>query len=199
MPALIPTNFEGRVTWLGTVEEGAGLCARPFDTLEIGWGGPKGEAHAGQTRRSCSRVVSQHPKGTEIANTRMLSILSAEELAEIAADCALEEIDPALLGATLVLEGIPDFTHIPPSARLQGPDGVTLVVDMENRPCHLPSREIEAVHPGHGKPFKSSARGKRGVTAWVERPGVLRRGDVMRLHIPDQRVWAHLEIARSEG
>lgn len=198
MPALKPTAFEGRITWLGRVE-GTGLCARSVDMLEVGWDGPVGEAHAGRTRPSCERVVSQHPKGTEIANTRAFSVLSAEELAEVAAACALESLDPALLGASLVLEGIPDFTHIPPSARLQGPDGVTLVVDMENRPCQLPAREIEAAHPGHGKPFKPAARGKRGVTAWVERPGALRLGDMLRLHIPDQRAWAHLEAARGES
>lgn len=198
MPALKSTAYEGSITWLGRVE-GSGLCAQSVDALEIGWDGPVGEAHAGRTRSSCSRVLSQHPKGTEIANTRALSVLSVEELAEIAASCALETLDPALLGATLVISGIPDFTHIPPSARLQGPDGVTLVVDMENRPCQLPAREIEAAHPGHGKPFKPAARGKRGVTAWVERPGVLRLGDTLRLHIPDQRAWAHLEAARGES
>ena len=89
----------------------------------------------------------------------------------------------------LVLEGIPDFTHLPPSSRLQGPDGVTLVVDMENLPCQEPAATIEKALPGQGKRFKSAASGKRGVTAWVEREGVLRLGDVVTLHVPAQRVW----------
>jgi hypothetical protein len=50
-----------------------------------------------------------------------------------------------VFGATMVLRGIPDFTRIPPSSRLQDEDsGTTLTVDMENRPCHLVSKEIEA-------------------------------------------------------
>jgi MOSC domain-containing protein YiiM len=45
---------------------------------------------------------------------------------------------------------------------------------------------------GMGKTFKSAAKGKRGVTAWVEREGTLRIGDQMRLHMPQQRAWAPL-------
>jgi hypothetical protein len=73
---------------------------------------------------------------------------------------------------------------------LQGPDGVTLVVDMENLPCQEPAVTIEKALPGQGKGFKRAAEGKRGVTAWVEREGVLRLGDVVRLHIPAQKPWA---------
>jgi hypothetical protein len=84
---------------------------------------------------------------------------------------------PIVFGATMVLRGIPDFTRIPPSSRLQDEDsGTTLTVDMENRPCHLVSREIEALHPGCGKAFKPAATGRRGVTAWVEREGEIRLG-----------------------
>ncbi|MBE9637305.1 MOSC domain-containing protein [Salipiger mangrovisoli] len=197
MPALIPTSFSARITWLGQVPvEGDSIRSQAVETLELGWAGPEGERHAGRTRPSCSRVTSQHPRGTEIANVRQLAVMSAEEIAEIARTLGLSELDPQLAGATLVLEGIPDFSHLPPSSRLQGPDGVTLVVDMENRPCNLPAREIESEHVGHGKAFKAAAKGKRGVTAWVERPGRLTLGDEMRLHVPDQRVWAHLKAVR---
>ena len=60
---------------------------------------------------------------------------------------------------------------------------------MQNRPCNLPAREIEIDHPTHGKPFKAAAKGKRGVTAWVEREGTFRVGDAVTLHVPDQRAW----------
>jgi hypothetical protein len=73
---------------------------------------------------------------------------------------------------------------------------VTLVIDMENRPCHLPAKPIDAEGPGNGKAFKAAAVGRRGVTAWVEREGVLSVGDELRLHIPDQPVWPHLDAAR---
>ena len=91
-----------------------------------------------------------------------------------------------------MIEGIPDFTFVPPNARLQGENGVTLVVDVENGPCNLPAREIEKDAPGTGLSFKAAAKDRRGVCAWVEREGQLSVGDTLRLHIPAQRSWAHL-------
>ena len=198
MPALKPTDFTATVRWIGRVPlEGEAILSAVTDRLELGFDGPMGERHSGRTRPSCSRVTTQYPRGTEIANVRQMSVLSTEELTAIASDMGLDAIDPVWLGATLVIEGIPDFTWVPPSSRLQGPGGVTLIVDMENRPCHLPAREIEAVHPGKGKAFKSAAQNRRGVTAWVERPGTLGLGDILRLHVPDQPVWAHQDAARA--
>lgn len=197
MPALIATKFTGRITWLGTVpDRAAGLPSQPAESLVASFAGPEGEDHGGLTRPSCSRVLTQYPeRGTEIRNVRQFSILSAEEIAQIAEAMGLDSLDPALMGATMVIEGIPDFTHIPPSSRLQAGSGATLTVDMENQPCQLPAREIEKVEPGHGKRFKPSARERRGVTAWVEREGVFRLGDEVRLHIPQQRGWSHLDEA----
>lgn len=198
MPALKPTDFTATVRWIGRVPlEGAAILSVAADRLELGFDGPMGERHSGRTRPSCSRVTTQYPRGTEIANVRQLSVLSTEELTAIATDMGLDAIDPVWLGATLVIEGIPDFTWVPPSSRLQGPGGVTLIVDMENRPCHLPAREIDAIHPGKGKAFKSAAQNRRGVTAWVERPGTLGLGDILRLHVPDQPVWPHQDAARA--
>lgn len=201
MPALKPTDFTARITWLGHVPGALGdtLRAEPADHLVLSLDGPAGEAHAGRTRPSCSRVLAQHPeRGTTIANVRQLTVLSAEELALIAADAGLERIDPVWLGASMVIEGIPGFTHVPPSSRLQGPDRTTLVMDMENRPCVLPGREIDKDRPGHGPRFKQAATNRRGVTAWVERAGTLRVGDPLVLHIPDQPAWPHLARARAE-
>lgn len=193
MPALIPTDFAARITWLGRVaDREAGLQARPVESLALSFAGPEGEAHAGLTRPACSRVSALYPRDTPIRNTRQLSILSAEELAEAAAAMGLDALDPAWLGASLVVEGLPDFSHVPPSSRLQGPDGVTLVVDMENRPCQYPAQVIEGHRPGKGRAFKPAAKGRRGVTAWVEREGRLALGDSLRLFIPDQPAWAHL-------
>jgi hypothetical protein len=197
MAALKPTAFAGTVTWLGTVaDREAALASAPRESLRLTFAGPEGEAHGGLTRPSCSRVIGQYPRGTTIRNVRQLSVLSAEDLGAIAAAMDLPALDPALVGATLVLRGLPDLTHLPPSARLIGEGGAAIVVDMENRPCQLPARPIEAAHPGHGARFKAAAAGRRGVTAWVEREGTLTLGERMVLHVPDQPAWAHLDAAR---
>jgi hypothetical protein len=197
MAALKPTSFIGTITWLGRVSDrDAALESAAVAEIMVRFAGPEGESHGGLTRPSCSRVLGQYNRNTEIRNTRQLSILGAEDLAEIAAAMGLDQLDPALLGASMVIAGIPDFSHVPPSSRLQADGGATLVVDMENRPCTLPARPIENLHPGFGKAFKPAASGKRGITAWVEAEGMLRVGAQIRLHIPDQPVWAHLASAR---
>ncbi|MDI3336523.1 MOSC domain-containing protein [Defluviimonas aestuarii] len=191
MPALIPTEHHATVTWLGYVphRKEAAIETRALDQMPLGWEGFAGDFHSGVTRQSCSRVVSQHPKNTEIRNVRQVSVVSAEELAEIAATLGVDAIDPAWLGASIVLSGILDFSHVPPSSRLQSENGTTLVVDMQNRPCRFPALTIGKARPGQGRDFKEAAEGKRGVTAWVERPGGLVIGDRLRLHVPDQRAW----------
>ena len=192
MPALIPTDHYATVTWLGivTTDDRSALMAEPREALTLTFEGLEGSVHGGRIRPSCSRVTAQHPRGTPIVNERQLSILSVEEMAQIAAGMGLDSLDPGRLGASIVIEGIPDFSHVPPSSRLQGPDGATLVVDMLNRPCQLPARSIESVAPGTGKRFKPAAEARRGVTAWVQREGRIALGDRLRLHIPDQRAWA---------
>jgi len=191
MPALAPTEITGEIVWIGHVpDRDASLRSSPAQDAQLTYAGIPGEEHGGLTRPACVRVRSQYPKDTEIRNVRQLSVMSAEELAEVAADCGLDGFDPSHIGASLVIRGIPDFTHLPPSSRLQFPDGSSIVVDMENRPCHLPAKVINADHPGAGDKFKAAGKGKRGVTAWVEREGRIQVGDTVRLHVPDQRAWA---------
>ena len=193
MPALVPADVTGRIAWLGHVpDRDAALASQPQATMTLTFAGPSGEAHGGLTRPSCSRVTGLYPRGTEIRNARQLSLLSLEDLSETAAALGLDALDPAWLGATMVIAGVPDLSHLPPSSRLQigAHGGPTLVVDMQNRPCHLPAPVIEAARPGHGRAFKQAAAGRRGVTAWVEREGTVALGDSVRLFVPDQRAWA---------
>lgn len=198
MPALKPTQFSAIIRYIGVVPDRKGsLASEPREAAELTFAGIDGEAHGGRTRPSCVRVQAQHPRGSEIANVRQLSVLSAEELAVIRDAMDMTFFDPAWVGASLVIEGIPALTHVPPSSRLQAPSGATLVVDMENRPCSLPAKVIEAAQPGKGKAFKTAAKGRRGVTAWVEREGRLAVGDRLTLHVPDQPVWPHLDRARA--
>ena len=192
MPALIPTEYYGTITWMGRVlnRDDQPIAAEPITEMPLSLAGYEGEFHAGLTRPSCSRVLGQYPRDTTIRNTRQLTLVSAEELAGIAAALSLPMLNPAWLGASVVVEGIPDFSHLPPGSRLQSDTGTTLTVDLMNGPCQFPAMTIEAAKPGHGKGFKPAAEGRRGLTAWVEREGTLKLGDRLRLHRPEQRAWA---------
>lgn len=191
MPALKKTDYTCEIVWLGIVtgDDRKELLSEVREALTLRFDGIEGSFHGGLTRPSCSRVTGQYEKGTEIRNERQLSIVSAEELAEIAAEMGIERVDPARLGATMVVRGLPDFSHVPPSSRLQAPSGATVVVDMENRPCQYPAKSLQHVVGEAAKGFKPAAKGKRGVTAWVAREGDVKVGDTLTLHIPDQRRW----------
>jgi hypothetical protein len=194
MSVLTPTDHVGTITWLGRVARDVGpdliIHGEAVEEMPLAFTGYEGEVHAGLTRPSCSRLLPQYPRGTTIRNTRQLSLVCAEEMAEVARSLGLERMDYAWVGASVVVSGLPDFSHIPPSSRLQTESGCTLVVDVINGPCLQPAKTIERERPGHGKAFKAAAMGRRGVVGWVEREGTLRVGDRLRLHVPSQRPWA---------
>ena len=191
MPALVATEVFAKITWVGVVPErrGAEVETECRSEIDLDWDGVVGGAHSGSNRASDSRVTQQHKRNTQIANVRQLSIVSEEEIAGIARAMNIAQFDPEWLGANLVVSGCPDFSHIPPSSRFQSENGTTLIVDMQNYPCHQIAMTIERDLPGQGKSFKQHAKGRRGLTAWVERPGQLFLGDQLRLHCPEQRAW----------
>ena len=194
MAILSPTALAGRVVWLGLVRDrAASLRSEAVDRVEARFAGFVGESHSGDLRPACSRVAALHPRGTPIRNSRQVTILSREEMAATAAAMGLPALAPEWVGANLLLEGLPDLTLLPPSARLQFDGGTTLVVDLENAPCQFPAREIEGEHPGHGAGYRRAARRRRGVTAWVEREGAIALGDSARLFVPPVRLYPPLD------
>jgi len=192
LPALRKTEFSGLIVWLG-INTDRKKTLRSVGIAEgfASFAGFEHESRSGLTRPACSRVVTQYRKDTIIRNTRQFAMISAEELAIIAAKMGVESLDPAWLGTSIMLEGIPDFSHLPPASRLISANGTSLCIDMENRPCNLPAKVINEDLPEKGAAFKRAAKGLRGVTAWVEAEGMLRVGDLLTLHVPDQPIWQH--------
>ena len=85
MPALRATNVYLTITWLGVVthRRDIEIETEPRKKLDLDWDGVTGAAYRGRTRASDSRVLQQHPRGTQITNVRQLSIVSQEEIDEI--------------------------------------------------------------------------------------------------------------------
>jgi len=168
------------------IADGGDFVSRAVPTLTLDFAGIVGDHHAGLTRKSGSREP-WYKRGTEIRNDRQLTIVSAEEMAEVAAAMDLAVIEPGWIGANLVLSGIPDLTRIPPGARLFFEGGVTLLLEGENRPCRIAGESIGRHVPGRSGLdllFPKMGRNKRGQVASVEKPGVIREGEAVTLRRP---------------
>ena len=190
MAILKDSGLRGQVTALLVhSDDTTGIATGQQHSIRVTYAGFEGESHSGLTRASCVRVKRQYPIGTDIRNTRQITIVSDEELAEIAQRLDIAELAPGWLGANLGIVGIPLLTTLPPSSRLILSGGVSLVVDMENEPCDGPAKEVEQRYPGKGRLFVKNALGRRGVTAWVEREGVLEQGDIVEVHMPPLRQY----------
>ena len=168
-----------------------GLEKSPTGALTLTFDGIQGDCHSGATMLSDARTMKQYPRGVTLKNRRQVSIVSVEEMAEIADKLDIPALPPEWVGANLMVSGIPDLTLLPPSTRMMFSSGATLIIDLENQPCKYPAEIIEKHHPGHGSAFVAMAKHKRGLVAWVEREGNIASGDSIRLLLPPQRLWNH--------
>ncbi len=194
MPQLLSkAPFVGRTRkLLLSGDRAAGLEKAEVDRLELRFSGIEGDMHAGLTRKSDIRTIKQYARDTDIRNVRQLTLVSEEELAEIADLMGIPEMKAEWLGANVVTSGIPDLTLLPPSTRLQFPSGATIVVDMENFPCRQVADVVAQHHPEPKKGFVTSGMHKRGVTAWVEREGIINDENDIIVWVPPQRLYAHM-------
>jgi MOSC domain-containing protein YiiM len=184
--------FQGRVELLlSNPDRETGLEKFPVPEVRLLFEGIAGDCHGGLTRKSDSRMLKQFKRGTEVKNARQVSILSEEELAEIAANMGIPVVRAEWVGANMVTSGIPDLTLLPPSTRLQFPSGAMIVVDIENRPCRYPAEIITRHHPEQIKGFVAAAKHKRGVVGWIEAEGTVRTGDAITIWLPPQRTYSH--------
>jgi len=189
---LTKLSFQGTVDLLlANPDRDAGLEKLPVSEARLLFSGMEGDCHGGLTRKSDSRMLKQYKRGTPVRNARQLSILSSEELAEVAARMEIPAVKPQWVGGNMVTRGIPDVTLLPPGARLQFASGAMIVIDAENHPCRYPADIIARHHPEAAMGFVKAAMHKRGVVGWVEAEGVVRTGDAITIWIPPQRIYAH--------
>lgn len=193
MPELLTKlSFQGTVdVLLANPDRDKGLEKAPVAEARFQFSGMDGDCHGGLIRRSDSRMLKQYKRGTPVRNSRQLSILAVEELVEVAERMGIPAVKPEWIGANMVVRGIPDFTLLPPSSRLQFPSGAMIVIDAENHPCRYPADIIARHHPEASTGFVKAAIHKRGVVGWVEAEGMIRTGDAITIWIPPQRIYSH--------
>ncbi|WP_309242969.1 MOSC domain-containing protein [Hyalangium versicolor] len=180
------TPLMGRTLRVLIGPEPKNLVTRDVPEVKVSLEGFMGDRHAGLTRKADVRTP-WFPRGTLVRNTRQVSIVSLEELELIAEALGVPQVLAAWLGANLELAGVPRLTQLPPGTRLFFPEDATLVVDGENEPCRKAGRALEAHYTGleglSGR-FVKAAHQRRGLVGWVERPGLIRPGDKVRVVVP---------------
>ncbi|CAH1657598.1 MOSC domain-containing protein [Hyphomicrobiales bacterium] len=195
-PRIFPgRRLHGRVT--ATLKAGQGGGTYDFETvavpaLTITYEGIPGDRHFGFTRRSGAREP-WYPRGTEMRNDRQISLLAAEELAEIAAGLDIPSVKAEWIGGNIVVEGLPAFSMIPPRTRLMFAGGVVIAIEGQNAPCKYAGQMIADAHPGRPAitlDFVKVAKRLRGLVGSVERPGVIMPGEEVVARIPEH--WAYL-------
>ena len=149
----------------------------PVDPLVLDWGGPVGDRHHGLTMRSDTRQRKHYERGTEIRNHRQVSLVEESELAEVAAALGVDRLAPGLIADNVFLSGAPGLTALAPMTRLVFEGGAVLMLGGENTPCTIAGAMVEAVHGTPASAFPKAAHRKRGVTGWVEHPGLVHVGE----------------------
>jgi hypothetical protein len=181
---------EGK-TELCLIADGADFRSRRVASLTLDFTGIVGDIHAGATRRSGSREP-WYPRGTEIRNDRQVTIVAADELANVAMAMELPAIAPEWIGANLVLSGLAGLSCLPAGTKLLFAAGASLTVEGGNAPCRIAGRSIGEHYPdreGLDLLFPKLARHRRGLVASVERPGTIHAGEVFSARIPMQHIY----------
>ena len=149
----------------------------PLTSINLEWGGVPGDRHYGEHMQSNSREKHAFKRGTTIRNYRQISIIDHSELHQIAERLGLAEICPGTLGENICTEGLPDLTATPLMTRFIFPSGAAIMTGGENNPCTIAGGMVEARYGTLPHKFPKAAMHLRGITGWVERPGVIRVGD----------------------
>lgn len=175
-------TIAGRVAGVLIARESGTLVSARVARATVLFGGFEGDKHAGWTRRADARVP-WYRRGTIIRNERQVSIVSSEELAQIALALGVAEVRAEWLGANLELSGVPCLTMLAPRTRLVFASGAVLTVEGENMPCRGPGRAIQQALGIRGieTRFPKAALHLRGIVATVELPGEIAEGDAVTL------------------
>lgn len=189
-------KLTGVLTGIFISSSSSSLVTKRKEIVRVLDNGLEGDKHAGWFRGADARV-KHYTKGTKIWNSRQISIVSEEELKEVAEAMKIPQVKPEWLGVNICLKGIPRLSLLPPRTKIFIPDyyggeDVGLFVTALNKPCTHPGAVIQDNYPdvnGLECRFPKAAHNKRGVVAVVERGGRIKEGSTVSIWIPDQSVY----------
>lgn len=150
------------------------------------WEGIVGDRHFGRTKIAGVRE-NYVPKGTEVMNQRQVSIISKDEIKQIAERMELDSMYPEDLGVNILIDNIKDFSRVPFGSIMQFEHCANILLTGDNFPCIYPGYEIDARN-GTSKfsKFAKSAMHIRGQTGMCLRPGVIKPKSTFKIIIPKE-------------
>jgi hypothetical protein len=191
-PLTPPRNLTGHIDTVLTGNRRGRLAfvTAPAERLTVDLEGILDNRYRGWTRAADSRAPYV-PRGRPIRNDRQISLVSHEDLADIARALDVPVIDPAWIGANVVVAGLPAFSYLPRGTRLFTSGGAILTVTDQNAPCTLSG---EVIGDAIGRPetklqFAKIAHGRRGLVAVVEHPGTIDAGSPLDVRLPAQWIY----------
>lgn len=203
MPKVLPKRrVNGSVNKL-LIASDDGFVSSPTDSLVMRYSGIDGDYHEGMTRKSGGREP-WYDRGTEMRNERQISLVCQDELDQVAKSLRIERLEPGWIGANLVIDGVKDFSLLPPRTVLKFEGGVSIRIDGYNGPCKIAGASIAAhIHQTLPNPdpdfdpdasqlaldFVKAAYLKRGLVGWVEREGTLRSGEAFTGYLYEQWLY----------
>lgn len=149
----------------------------PVNSINLEFAGIPGDRHFGSTMLTGAREKHAFERGTEISNYRQVSVVDRAELAKIAANLGIDELAAGTIADNICTEGIPDLTALSLMSRLVFPSGASVMTGGANAPCMIAGAMVESVYGTAPHHFPKAAMHQRGITGWVERPGVINTGD----------------------
>lgn len=180
--------MEGILEKILITPEGENI-SREIPEGEITFEGLVGDCHSGMTLLTHGHHP-EFPKGTKIRNDRQFTILSVEELNEVAMTLQIPSLDVSWLTGNLLISGIKNFSVLPYGTRFVFSNGVILSCSGENNPCSHPARITQSHYPevdGIARDFVKAAIHRRGIVAWTVHPGTIHPGE--RFHIVLPHPW----------
>ena len=192
-PDILPQQRRrGRLVSVFSTDSRTSFVTTAREELELTLEGIPSDRHCGFVRKSGSREP-WYPRGTPIRSRRQLSILSVEELGEIAHLMTVADVRAEWLGGNLLVEGIDRLTFLPFGTRLHFEGGAVVLGERQNRPCRHSGAVIAQHFPERGGLdllFVESATRLRGLLASVERAGIIRPGEAFDAVIPEQWIYS---------
>ena len=170
---------------------GGDFVSREVEELSLTFDGIEDDYHAGTTRLSGGREP-WYKRGTEMRNERQISMLSVEEMNKVAQALNIEKTDVGAIGGNFLIEGVPNFSKLPPRTQMFFPSGAVVRIDGYNAPCKISGKSLQDQNPGRDDielGFVKAARRTRGLVGWVEKPGVVKAGDEITFRIWPQELY----------